>query len=138
MAKQTITQACGHRITHDLFGPNNDRDRKAAWLKSVPCLACKRTAEQATAAPLVAGLPALTGSDKQVSWATSVRAQQLTKIAMEIERAVANCDATDPAQAAAIARIEAAVATIKQQSAAGWWIDRRDQPAIIMVRDAAK
>lgn len=135
MAKQSIRHECGHMAAHDLFGPNAERDRKIAWLRTVPCLACKRTAEQEAVATASPNLPALTGSDKQVAWAASVRAKQLAVIAAELEKVAGAYDPADAAQAAAMAGIEAAVARITRQAAASWWIDRRDSGTRALLRE---
>lgn len=46
MAQYTIKGSCGHLASYQLYGAGKDRDRKAAWLKTVPCLECKRQGER--------------------------------------------------------------------------------------------
>lgn len=77
-----ITHSCGHRTTVQLYGTNShgERDRKAAWLATVPCPACakvergeeraelnKQTAQDAAANDW----PTLTGTERQIPWATA-------------------------------------------------------------------
>lgn len=83
MAKYTIKHTCGHTQVHDLFGPHVQRDRKIKYETGCICDACYRTqkiaAEQAAAAKLEAEitLPELTGSEKQIAWAKSIRAKMI-------------------------------------------------------------
>lgn len=56
--KYTVTHGCGHRVELDLVGKMTERGAKIARLGGDACPACR-----------AAGLPALTGSDKQVAWA---------------------------------------------------------------------
>jgi hypothetical protein len=46
-----ITNSCGHVYAYRLYGPGKDRARKAAWLATVPCPACKYGRQQAAATP---------------------------------------------------------------------------------------
>lgn len=90
--KHTITHACGHTITHDIFGRVRDRDGKERWLAERPCLSCCREGENAANAQAAAkaGLPALTGSEKQVAWATTVRQKLIGRVRAAIANAA--CD----------------------------------------------
>lgn len=44
MGKEIVTHSCGHTVTHDLYGKHADRDRKVAWLETVPCQECSARA----------------------------------------------------------------------------------------------
>ena len=83
MAQYTINHTCGHTQVHDLFGPYEQRERTIKWQTGCICDACYRTQkiadEQAAAAKLEAQmtLPALTGSEKQINWAKSIRAKMI-------------------------------------------------------------
>jgi len=78
MAWTTINHSCGHTEQHQLYGPGRDRERKAAWMAKDVCSDCrasdlaKANAEAADAASEI-GFAPLTGSDKQVAWATKIR-----------------------------------------------------------------
>ena len=84
MAKSQITHACGHTQEHQLYGPHRQRADKEEWLRTTSCTECwraeraaKRT-EQAHAdaqSNSAAGLPALTGTPKQIAWAETIRAR---------------------------------------------------------------
>lgn len=88
MAKVSIEHACGHTESHQLYGPGRDRERKAAWLETTLCYACYKEQqqlerEQASAAAaeqaVDAGLPELTGTEKQVAWAERIRADWISQ-----------------------------------------------------------
>lgn len=83
MAKYDITRACGHTETVQITGPIAGRDRQAEYESGKLCYECykakqakQRAAESQAAAEAAksAGLPALTGSEKQVAWAETIRA----------------------------------------------------------------
>jgi hypothetical protein len=80
-----ITHACGHEQIHYLSGLASQQERKARWLETTKCRTCfvaTKQAEQAEAAVRDGAaiahleLPLLTGSDRQVAWATSLRASR--------------------------------------------------------------
>lgn len=89
MAKYTVTHTCGHTVAVQLYGPNKDRERKLAAMRDTICDACykaQKDAEHAAANAAAAaanaaeGLPALVGSEKQIAWAESLRADRLAAI----------------------------------------------------------
>jgi hypothetical protein len=113
-----IAHACGHEQAHYIPGYPSQQDRKARWLRTTKCRTCflddKRLedAEAATrnaAAIAHLGLPELVGSDRQVSWATSIRMKRLA--------AIVAVSSTDDAYGH-----QACVAVTD----AKWWIDHRD------------
>lgn len=80
-----ITHACGHEQIHYLAGFASQQERKARWLETTKCTTCflaTKQAEQAEAAVRDGAaiahldLPSLTGSDRQVAWATTLRASR--------------------------------------------------------------
>jgi hypothetical protein len=82
---QIITHACGHEQIHYLSGFASQQERKARWLKATKCRNCfvaTKQGEQAEAAVRNSAaiahldLPLLTGSDRQVAWATTLRASR--------------------------------------------------------------
>lgn len=84
--EQLITHACGHEQTHYLGGYVSQQERKAQWLQTTSCRACfiagKKAEQQQAAARDEAAiahldLPPLAGSDRQVGWATTIRASRL-------------------------------------------------------------
>jgi hypothetical protein len=77
--KEMITRACGHAERVNLMGASRDRDQKREWLRTSPCAECyrQREAEAAAKTAEASGLPALTGTEKQVAWALTVRSEKL-------------------------------------------------------------
>lgn len=80
MAKYQITMSCGHVETHDVIGKRQQREWRISKLESElcsDCLAHQREKENQANAQLNAesGLPALTGSEKQIAWAETIRAK---------------------------------------------------------------
>lgn len=77
--KYEVTYACGHSGEVDLFGSSKERERMI-WVyeNRRDCPACEEekkeraNAESAKASEEL-GLPALTGSEKQVAWAMTIR-----------------------------------------------------------------
>ena len=116
--EQRITHACGHEQAHYLTGFASQQDRKAQWLKTTtcrPCFAAEKKMAQVDAASRDGAaiahldLPPLTGSERQVAWATSVRASRLAALVAEL--------AADGAVAWGVC---------VPITDAKWWIDHRD------------
>ncbi|OUO94828.1 hypothetical protein [Cloacibacillus sp. An23] len=83
MAKYTITFSCGHEGVVNLFGKSADREDKIRWYEEhALCPACyekslkeareKQQAQLKERAEEL-GLPELTGTEKQIKWATEIR-----------------------------------------------------------------
>lgn len=141
MAWHTITHSCGHTERHQLYGPGKTRDWRAAKLAEDPCEACRKVEQdaanaKAAAANAEAGLPALTGSDKQVAWAETVRAAKLDAIPAAIEELQGQCPKAKWPEVEG--KIIAATDAMQAQTAASWWIDRRDLKVAYILADIAK
>ena len=135
MAQYTITCACGCVKTYNICGKVADRQRKTDWLASQACPACRikkereaarQAAEKATAN---VNFPAFTaGSEKQVSWAETIRAEKIAKVLQNEEKYVAEIvnafeDCSEKCARKALAEtIEYYVANATDARA---WIDRR-------------
>ncbi len=139
MAKQLIAHPCGHEVEHNLFGPYEGRRRRIEELAGNPCPECeqaKRTKANAAAneaaakAASEAGLPELTGSEKQVAWAETIR----MKVIAQAEEAIART-ATTPERKAQVAPL---LAKLTAQTNAGWWIDRRSKSGIELLKEMAR
>lgn len=146
MAKYSITRSCGHDDVVQIFGTNRngERDRREKWEASKPCDDCAKASREAAhkaanevsqqAAEKLA-LPDLLGSEKQVSWATTIRHNLLVKKAEVIEANIAS-HAAIPERAALAAKnkidFEAAVAELTAQTSASWWIDNRANEDILL------
>lgn len=115
--EQLITHACGHEQIHFLIGFASQQDRKARWLTTTKCRACfiaGKKAEQQQAATRDGAaiahldLPAIAGSDRQIAWATTIRASHLSALLADPDAVAAN-----------------ACQTCLAISDAKWWIDHR-------------
>ena len=152
MAKYTITRRCGHDEVHNIGGPVEERDGKAEWLESGLCRRCwaKEQAEARQAANVIAaaankcnGLPALSGSTKQVEWAETIRAEKLKEIDTHYAQMLekwASMDLTT-SQTEQIERgkvmFAAGLAALKSQTRAAWWIDNKGRPGRLIVKEVA-
>jgi len=152
MAKYTITRRCGHDEAHNICGPVEERDGKAEWLESGLCRECwlKEQAEARQAANVIAaaankgnGLPTLSGSPKQVDWAEIIRAEKLREIDTHYAQMLqkwASMDLTT-SQTEQIERGKVMFATglaaLKSESRAAWWIDNKDRPGRLIVKEVA-
>jgi len=125
--EQRIIHACGHEQGHYLTGYDSQQERKANWLKTTSCRDCfvaEKRAEEAAAAALSSAaishldLPLLTGSDRQISWASTIRTKRLAVLTN------LNSDADYQA--------------CLQLTDAKWWIDRRDLTDVDLMAAAAQ
>lgn len=143
MGKEQINYSCGHGGLVNLFGKHADRDRKAAWLATQLCPDCAKAAREAeraeelsaaTSAAKESGLPELEGSPKQIDWAITLRGKLLgiteerwNEVAQET--LVLACENGRDVEAER-AEWFSARADLKKwlssQTAAAWWIDRRN------------
>lgn len=141
MAKYTITHTCNHRVEVQLFGSEAGRRRQIAAMSDRKCAACAQ-AEASTAhaeinaaaaqASAATGLPALTGSDKQVAWATTVRLTALQTIEAHLDAATKKAIAAGVADDKIAAGREMAakiLARARTITEASWWIDQRQSDA---------
>lgn len=142
MGWTNFTYKCGHEGRRQFIGRVKDQQRRADWYGENhicdECLAKERAAESAKGAEQAKaeGLPALTGSAKQIAWAEALRAKALPRIDA-FPRAFAALmaetkDLSDTQRAALADAALAAVATARLQSAAREWIDGRDLGVMLM------
>jgi hypothetical protein len=88
MAKYSVTHSCGHTQEHRLFGKHSGfggRDSKLEWLETQPCSECwkrkiKEENERSAALAHSNNLSPLSGSEKQIQWATSIRQQMIDSL----------------------------------------------------------
>lgn len=75
MAKYIVTHACGHQVEYRLNGAYSIRERRIAYLETCNCYECKKAQANALAVESKEkrGLPDLTGSEKQIAWANTIR-----------------------------------------------------------------
>ncbi len=128
------SENCGNQIT--IFGGNRkDTDRKASWAESEGfiCEDCKENQRQegndkAAQANASAGLLELTGSEKQIAWAETIRAEKLSNIEKAANKEFSPLEAEayyGDDQSMAAAQQSHATRQLKQQTSASWWIDNR-------------
>lgn len=137
MAKYEVKMSCGHVVTVQLFGKMDDRYKKIEWLeKNGVCTECQKAqkaqehaeatakaAEKATAE----NLPALTGSEKQINWALTIRAEKLAKLDEVYNKAVAAANNDTDKIADAKLQIQAFKKVFASFTDAKFWIDNRDK-----------
>ena len=130
MAKYEIVYKCGHAETVQLYGPEKDRERRIEYLRACLCPDCYRAqqTEKATDEATAAGLPELTGSEKQVNWAVTIRSKVLQKLA-DFRGNLSN----QPQEV--LDRFDEIAADVKGHTEARWWIDRRDYTAPALIRE---
>lgn len=133
MSKYTITHACGHVKIHQIYGTDSkgERGRKAEWLSRCICEDCykaeqeaKRAVENAQNAEKNAesGFPALTGTEKQVAWAETIRANQAKELLDFLGQFEENAHLA-PKEAEIGKEL---ITQLLQRSSAAEWIDSRD------------
>lgn len=85
MAKYQVEHSCGCVKTYQLYGPTKERESRIAWLETQKCPDCKRERENAENSKKAeaAGRPELTGSEKQVAWANTIRENAVESITSE-------------------------------------------------------
>jgi hypothetical protein len=134
MGKHTVSHTCGHDQVHILFGPHKERDRKLDWLAGTPCSECWRAKQEQerTAANTAAaeanqqmGLPALTGSDRQIAWAESIRKPICAAFKEAEQKALAdiNPDLSEAAREEVGDAIVLLVDEVCSKAESRWWID---------------
>ncbi|ODU21115.1 MAG: hypothetical protein ABS87_07930 [Sphingomonas sp. SCN 67-18] len=119
MAKYTIKHVCGHEQVHNIDGREADRHAKRNWLDTTDCSDCYRAARDADLIRANEGLPTLTGSEKQVSWAMAIRVKLLPRLDAE-KAALIEAAKSDDVRAI----VHAKAARMRAMPSAQYWIDR--------------
>ena len=122
MAKYTITYKCGHTAEVNLYGKLADREAKIAWYKTIDCPECRAKAAANDAKDN--GLAELTGSPKQVSWASDIRTEKLTDAEKFAPKVTKNKD-----------MFISAIDKMKNETSASWWIDRRNATIMDILKE---
>jgi hypothetical protein len=102
------------------------------------CYAAQRQKEAAERAAQAQSLPQLTGSDKQVAWASDIRQQMLAAIADLRKQAQATVEnpERDPHRTAPV--VLAVIDEMLSTAEARWWIDNRNADWVQLVFALAK
>lgn len=128
MGRYRISFSCGHTVEKQLFGKHADRERYIAWAETKgdcpDCLSADQF-KKLEAVEIENGLPALTGSEKQIAWARTIRAEKVTEIGKWFDTVRAKV----PAEKLELFEDQCAVTlqSLFSKVSAPWWIDRRDQ-----------
>ncbi|MFI8206677.1 hypothetical protein [Streptomyces sp. NPDC085937] len=124
MAKYTVTRACGHQERVDLIGPHRKREYALEQMEGSDCYACveekrQKENEENAAAARAAGWPTLTGSERQMAWAETLRAAAVAK--------TRDSAAWWPEKYPELEENPAGIieAALLAQTSAAWWIDNR-------------
>lgn len=140
MAQYTVTHSCGHQSSVSLFGPGAEREREIARMESNQCMECRLAAAKVERD----GLCQLTGSDKQIVWATEIRALVLPGIWETVKALEAKIEAAIAAGTSTPDKIELArkhvadgVHGVRNISSASWWIDQRTNSALSILKAAS-
>lgn len=125
MAKYNVTHSCGHVERVDLIGPTRSREWRMEHMKSEICWDCRqaemrRQNREAAKANRESELPALTGTEKQVPWAESIRARILGEVSRVLESPDRDCKRLREDM-----RFPAALDALYSEARAWWWIDNR-------------
>lgn len=118
MAIYTITHTCGHQQRHDITGPEKNRESRADYYRARVCADCYRVEQLKTAQDATADLSPLTGSPKQIAWATKIRANLLPGITKTTDRII------DP-NFRVIVKDD-----VLSRTDSRWWIDHNDSTLI--------
>lgn len=124
--KYTVTYSCGHNAEVQLYGSNAEREREIAYFETrglcPECYAAQKSADASAALESIVAelgpLPALTGSEKQVAWASKIRSAALSELLDWLTTSI-KPEQRDIGKACISAFAQA-------NTDASWWIDRRD------------
>ena len=138
MAKHTITRECGHEDEVELHGPKRTLKKRLDRQRRLTCRACHNEQQTAKveAAARAPDLPALTGTPRQIAWATDLRYKALSGVGHYLTYVLANNRrrrSSAHEMALFEAKLERALEPLIAQTEAAWWIDRRDVEAITLL-----
>lgn len=130
MAQYDTKYQCGHVIHEQLYGKTSERQRHMEDAQYRLCPACYRAQQlaQATVANEAAGLPALTGSEKQITWAEQIRAKLMAELT-EMEAIAAKSNGTETQKQ----QLADAASVLRAKESAAYWIDSREQTARALI-----
>lgn len=82
MAKYDIMYKCGHTVKTELFGKETDRQRIIQNANSMLCSECHKLqqVDETKKVEESLNLPSLTGTEKQITWAQTIRAKFFTEL----------------------------------------------------------
>jgi len=121
MAWREVNYSCGHTERIQFYGPGKERDRKQEWMERGVCPDCYRAQkdeekrqenERAANLKNEIGFVDLTGSEKQIAWAVSIRQKMYENL----------CKRFSPVPGFGYSLM---VEAINLETSAKWWIDNR-------------
>lgn len=130
MAKYDVNYTCGHSETAQLYGPTKERYAEISRKETGVCPECWKKEQQEKARVQVESLsgrynketlPALTGSEKQIAWATEIRGKIASQANETAEKAESFRETKPENYTQAIDTLDA----IMQRTSAKFWIDYR-------------
>lgn len=134
MAHHEITHTCGHTTMLRLHRTERWRiDRES----DQPCFECVKQQRfiLARAEAIMMGLPELTGTPKQIAWATTIRGNLQSTLADTIADILYKCSGDSEAKSKVHAILEEhALHYLRLHTTARWWIDegRGQRPQTIL------
>lgn len=134
MTAHSIVHTCGHETDRDLYGTAWSRNWQAEQWARKPCQSCWRadvTAAGAEAAMFAAGRdwPVLEGTDAQVGWAQTIRAELVESLPSRMAELVDMGAARGQTFPDTRGAVLLATAVALEQTSAGWWIGQRQRLA---------
>lgn len=149
MAQYTVNYSCGHTGSVNLFGPGRDRERKIEWLERAgSCPECHQQEKQKQQQQLLdelanttPELPALVGSDKQIAWADTIRAEVIIRSKKWVDDKEKGIEGRtfSTAEQNQINQMRKyfaeTIADLESQTSAKWWIENRTYQLIHDVKN---
>lgn len=146
MAYYNFTFSCGHEDSIQLFGKEKERQRKIEYFKEFGiCKKCYREKiEQYRAEALskaienakIKSLPELKGSEKQITWALTIRdvfLEDIEKYSNEWEQAVVKLGASEEQIKIGKEEFDIVKNFFINKTHSAFWIDNRDNEVPIMI-----
>lgn len=126
--KHLVKHACGHEQVHKLYGSRKEREWKIVRLSAQLCAECEKKAQEeknkkSAKENAEAGLPLLMGTEKQIAWAETIRAEKVKEL-LALKEELSECVYPEMRDKLPII-FEVIDARISETSSAVW-IDERD------------
>ena len=146
MAQYTIKYRCGHTDRHQLYGKVTDRQRRISRMEEDACADCRRRSHEVDNAAAADsnehdGLLSLSGSEKQVAWAESIRQGKIVEAADLLagildmgRKQVAAGKVSQADYDVAAADYNSRFVQLRNVRAASWWIDHRSDDGKALLR----
>lgn len=142
MAQYTVTYACGHTGTVQLYGKTADREYRLKYYESCDCPECEAKARQQknaenAAAAAEMDFPALSGSAKQIAWAETIRMEMYNEWMEKVDR-FKKSEKTKEDTQDIMDMLDKINYTIQHATSASEWIDNRNGDGRMMLNKYRK